>query len=160
MSCSPPRFSCGRGLPPEITSTGARETCALAMPVMALVIPGPAVTSATPSSPVSSACACAMWTAARSSRTSMMRMPSASSRIQIGMMCPPHSANTRLTPRRFRRRAIRSAALSGRTFMVRLHWCRGLNQVGASQATSSETVKTAKTCEARIEPEVTPASRP
>ena len=37
---------------------------------------------------------------------------------------------------------------------------RGLNQIGASQATSSETVKTAKTCEARIEPEVTPASRP
>src|SRR6185437_11472231 len=120
MSCRPPRFSCGRGLPPDITSTEARDTCALAIPVMLLVMPGPAVTSATPSSPVSSACACAMWTAARSSRTSMIRMPSASRRIQIGMMWPPQSANTRVTPRRFKRRAIRSAALSGDTFIERL----------------------------------------
>ncbi len=55
--------------------------------------------------------------------------------------------------------AIRSAALSGRAFMV-LSISQGLNQIGASQATSSETVMTAKTCEARIEPEVTPASSP
>src|SRR5579862_5154917 len=61
-----------------------------------------------------------MCTAARSSRTSMMRMPSASSRIQIGMMWPPQRANTRVTPRRLSRRAIRSAALSGRTFIGRL----------------------------------------
>src|SRR6202012_2201630 len=53
----------------------------------------------------------------------MMRMPSASSRIQIGMMWPPQSANTRLTPRRFRRRAIRSAALSGRAFIGELRCC-------------------------------------
>ena len=38
---------------------GARDV-ALAMPVIALVTPGPAVTSATPRPPVSSACACAM----------------------------------------------------------------------------------------------------
>ena len=35
----------GRVFVPEITSTGARETCALAIPVMALVTPGPAVTA-------------------------------------------------------------------------------------------------------------------
>jgi hypothetical protein len=51
---------CGRGGVPDSTRTGARETCALAIPVIALVTPGPAVTRATPSSPVSSAWACAM----------------------------------------------------------------------------------------------------
>src|SRR5690606_40208865 len=56
--CSAPRFSCGLGGQPESTSTGARATCALARPVIALVTPGPAVTSATPSEPESSACAC------------------------------------------------------------------------------------------------------
>src|ERR1700722_2238330 len=35
-----------------------------------------------------------------------------------------------------------------------------VRQTRASHATSSETVKTANTCEARIEPEVTPASSP
>ena len=40
--------------------TDALATCALAMPVMALVTPGPAVTSATPRPPVSWASACAM----------------------------------------------------------------------------------------------------
>ena len=61
---------------------------------------------------VSSACACAMYTAARSSRTSTMPMPSASMRIQIGMMWPPHRAKTRSTPRAFRKRATMPAALS------------------------------------------------
>jgi hypothetical protein len=82
------------------------------------VLPGPAVTSATPSSPVNSACAWAMWTAARSSRTSMMRIPSASSRIQIGMICPPQSAKTCFTPRCFNSWAISAAALSGETFII------------------------------------------
>src|ERR1700750_295008 len=35
-----------------------------------------------------------------------------------------------------------------------------MDQIFASQATRSETVSTAKTCEARIEPDVTPASSP
>src|SRR5580692_8738991 len=132
MSCRPPRFSCGRGLPPEITRIGARETWALAMPVMELVIPGPAVTSATPSSPVSSAWACAICTAARSSRTSMMRIPSASSRIQIGMMWPPQRANTRLTPRCFNSRAMRLAALSGATFIVQLQSCYPVDETAGA----------------------------
>src|SRR5256885_4056373 len=110
MSCSPPRFSCGVGTTPDSTSTGALETWALAMPVIALVTPGPAVTSATPSLPVNSAWACAMWTAARSSRTSMMRMPSASARIKRGMMCPPQRAKMRSTPRALRKRATTPAA--------------------------------------------------
>src|SRR5882724_5985121 len=80
------------------------------MPVIALVRPGPAVTSATPSLPVSSAWACAMWTAARSSRTSTMRIPSASARIQRGMMWPPQRAKTRSTPRALRKRATTPAA--------------------------------------------------
>ena len=80
------------------------------MPVIALVTPGPAVTSATLRPPVSSACACAMCTAARSSRTSTMRMPSASARIHRGMMCPPQRAKIRSTPRAFRNRATTPAA--------------------------------------------------
>src|ERR1700738_3504152 len=101
----------------------------------------------------------------------MMRIPSASSRIQIGMIWPPQRANTRLTPRCFSRRAMRLAALSGETFILRLLSCYLIKQIGEapglrvrgvqeSHATSSETVKTANTCEARIEPDVTPASSP
>ncbi len=68
-------LACGREVQPPISSTGARASEALAMAVTVLVTPGPAVTMATPKLPVSSACACAMWTAAPSSRTSTMRMP-------------------------------------------------------------------------------------
>ena len=75
MSCSGPIFACGRDVQPPISSTGMRASEALAIAVTVLVTPGPAVTMATPSCPVSSACACAMCTAAPSSRTSMMRMP-------------------------------------------------------------------------------------
>mgnify|MGYP000067431930 CR=1 FL=1 len=46
--------------PNDWMSTDARAVCALAMPVMALVTPGPAVTSATPICPVSSEWAWAM----------------------------------------------------------------------------------------------------
>src|SRR5512147_2910240 len=38
-----------------------------------------------------------------------MRMPSASTRIQIGMMWPPQRPNTRSTPRARRKRAITPA---------------------------------------------------
>jgi hypothetical protein len=54
--------------------------------VTVLVTPGPAVTIATPSSPVNSACAWAMCTAAPSSRTSMISMPSVAAWSQIGWM--------------------------------------------------------------------------
>src|SRR6267142_2125840 len=51
-----------------------------------------------------------MWTAARSSRTSTMRIPSASARIQRGMMWPPQRAKMRSTPRASRKRATTPAA--------------------------------------------------
>ena len=76
MSCSGPMLACGREVQPPIRRTGTRASEALAMEVTVLVTPGPAVTMATPNPPVSSAWAWAIWTAARSSRTSMMRMPS------------------------------------------------------------------------------------
>ena len=66
MSCIAAIPVCGRGARPEITNTGLRETKALDIAVTALVSPGPAVTMATPRSPVSSALACAMYTAAAS----------------------------------------------------------------------------------------------
>jgi hypothetical protein len=51
-----------------------------------------------------------MCTTVRSSRTSMMRRPSASARIQLGMMWPPQSAKIRPTPRALRNRAMTPAA--------------------------------------------------
>ena len=79
----------GRGGQPPISSTGTRASVAFAIAVTVLVTPGPAVTIATPSAPVSSAWACAMWTAAPSSRTSTMRMPSRATWSQIGWIWPP-----------------------------------------------------------------------
>src|SRR6266496_5878911 len=45
-------------------------------------------------------------------------MPSASMRIQIGMMCPPQRANTRSTPRALRKRAMSAAAESAETVLM------------------------------------------
>jgi hypothetical protein len=59
-----------------------------------------------------------MWTAARSSRTSMILIPSASRRIQIGMMWPPHKAKTRSIPRVLSSRAMHPAALSAESFII------------------------------------------
>src|SRR5947208_2134466 len=69
-----------------------------------------------------------MCTAARSSRTSTMRMPSASARIQTGMMCPPQRAKMRSTPRALRKRATTPAAeladgMGGFTSEPRLWTC-------------------------------------
>ena len=60
MSCSGPMLACGRAVQPPISRTGTRASDALAIAVTVLVTPGPAVTMATPSVPVSSAWACAM----------------------------------------------------------------------------------------------------
>src|SRR5262252_10321915 len=113
MSCSGPMLTCGRGGQPPISSTGTRARYALAIAVTVLVTPGPAVTMATPSLPVSSAWACAMWTAAPSSRTSTMPTPSRATWSQIGWMWPPCRPKTRSTPRRARKRAIHAAQLLG-----------------------------------------------
>jgi hypothetical protein len=56
-------LACWRAVQPPIS----QERCAseaFAIAVTVLVTPGPAVTIATPSAPLSSACAWAMWTAA------------------------------------------------------------------------------------------------
>ncbi len=53
---------------PEITTSGIESLYAVAMPVIALVAPGPEVTSATPTLPLTRAYASAAWTAACSWR--------------------------------------------------------------------------------------------
>ena len=65
---------------------------------MVFASPGPAVTAATPGTPVRRATASAANTAVASSRTSMMRMPRALDAVSIGEMWPPHSVNTQRTP--------------------------------------------------------------
>ena len=65
---------------------------------MVLVRPGPAVTAATPGTPVSRATASAANTAVASSRTSMMRMPRALDAVRIGEMWPPQRVKTKRTP--------------------------------------------------------------
>ena len=109
--CSGPILSCTRGAQPPISSTGTRASAALATAVTVLVTPGPAVAIATPRLPVSSAWAWAMCIAARSSRTSTMRMPACATRSQIGWIWPPCRPKTRSTPRALRARAIQAATL-------------------------------------------------
>src|SRR3954468_2213874 len=50
-----------------------------------------------------------MWTAAPSSRTSMMRMPCRATWSQIGWMWPPCKPNTPSTPRALRTRGTQAA---------------------------------------------------
>ena len=118
MPCSGPRSSCGIGAQPPISRTGARSSCALAIAVTQLVTPGPAVTSAMPTSPVSTAWQCAMCTAAPSSRTSTIRTLRWARWSQIGWMWPPWRPYTRSTPRLTTNSAIHSAAVrAGIAFM-------------------------------------------
>lgn len=77
---------CGRGTRPEMTTSGTAAACALAMPVALFVTPGPAVTMATPTVPVTSPAACAMKTAAPSWRTSTMSISRWDTASHIGWM--------------------------------------------------------------------------
>lgn len=61
-------------------------------------MPGPAVTAATPATPVRRATASAANTAVTSWRTSTMRMPRALDATKMGLMWPPTSVNTCFTP--------------------------------------------------------------
>ena len=63
MPWSAPRPAWGAGGRPLTTTTGVRPLSQLAIPVTALVNPGPAVTIAHPTVPVSWAAACAISTA-------------------------------------------------------------------------------------------------
>src|SRR5512135_673906 len=129
VPCSGPIRSWRPGGHPPMTSTGARSRSALATDVTQLVMPGPEVTSTTPASPVSSACAAAMCTAAPSWRTSTIGVPARTSSSQIGWMWPPCSPNTRAGPRAAMNRATHSATL--REALISEHRCFA---VGSPQA--------------------------
>ncbi len=77
MSCSAPRPCSAVGAAPPSSTTGLCASCAFFSAVIVLVMPGPAVTAATPGTPVSRAVASAANTAVTSSRTSTTRMPRA-----------------------------------------------------------------------------------
>ncbi len=94
MSCSAPRPCSAVGAAPPISTTGDCASCAFFSAVMVLVMPGPAVTAATPGRPDSRALASAAKTAVTSSRTSTTRMPRALDALRIGEMWPPHSVKT------------------------------------------------------------------
>ena len=61
------------------------------MAVKVLVTPGPAVTAATPTEPLSREKASAQNAAFSSARTSMIRMPLRLASTNMGEMCPPHN---------------------------------------------------------------------
>ena len=91
MSCSAPRPCSAVGAAPPSSTTGDCASCAFFSAVMVLVMPGPAVTAATPGRPDSRAAASAAKTAVASSRTSTMRMPRALAALRMGEIWPPHS---------------------------------------------------------------------
>ena len=98
MSCSAPRPCSAVGAAPPSSSTGDCASWAFLSAVMVLVMPGPAVTAATPGVPVSRAAASAANTAVASSRVSTMRMPRFFAATRMGEMCPPQSVKIQRTP--------------------------------------------------------------
>ncbi len=98
MSCSAPRPCSAVGAAPPIRISGDCASWAFFSAVMVLVMPGPAVTAATPGRPESRALASAAKTAVASSRTSTIRMPRALAAVRIGEMWPPHSVKMQRTP--------------------------------------------------------------
>ena len=89
MSCSAPRPLSRVAVAPPKISKGVCASCAFFTAVSVLVTPGPAVTAATPGTPVMRATASAANTALASWRTSTMSMPRAFAPVRIGEMCPP-----------------------------------------------------------------------
>lgn len=98
MSCSDPRPLRIMAVAPEKTSKGLWASCAFLTAVSVLVSPGPAVTMATPGTPVRREMASAAKTVVASSRTSTTRIPTASQPTRIGAMWPPVSVKTKRTP--------------------------------------------------------------
>ena len=74
--------------------------------VTVLVTPGPAVTTATPGTPVIRAVASAANTAFASSRVSITSIPIFLHPTSIGEICPPHRVKIRRTPSSFKTAAI------------------------------------------------------
>ena len=87
MAAAPPR-----------RRSGDWAICAFLTAVMVLVTPGPAVTAATPTRPVSLATASAAKTEVTSWRTSMTLIPLRLDSTRRGDMCPPTRVNTNFTP--------------------------------------------------------------
>src|SRR3954452_2471994 len=75
---------------------------------MVLVTPGPAVTAATPGTPVRRKTASAAKTASTSWRTSTTRMPRCLAPTRMGEMCPPQRVKRNRTPRSTSTEAILS----------------------------------------------------
>jgi hypothetical protein len=98
MSCSAPRPLSTVAVAPPRMITGDCASWAFFTAVIVLVRPGPAVTAATPGTPVSRATASAANTALTSWRTSITRMSRRLAPTRIGEMCPPHSVNRNRTP--------------------------------------------------------------
>lgn len=98
ISCSAPRPCSAVGAAPPSSSSGDCASCAFFSAVIVFVMPGPAVTAATPGRPASRACASAAKTAVASSRVSTMRMPRALAAARIGEMWPPHNVKIASTP--------------------------------------------------------------
>src|SRR5579864_80446 len=80
-------------------TTGIPENVESASAVAAFVKAGVLETTTTPGSAVASAHPAAIQAAPRSSRVSMIRIPSSSHDSRIGLVWSPHSANTVDTPR-------------------------------------------------------------
>jgi hypothetical protein len=93
MSCSAPRPLVRVAAAPPSSTMGDSAIWAFFTAVTVLVMPGPAVTHATPGMPVSRATASAANTAVASCRTSMMRRPAALAATMMGDTCPPISVN-------------------------------------------------------------------
>ena len=121
MSWSAPRpLSRVAAAPPRTTSADC-ASWAFLIAVIVLVTPGPAVTAATPGTPVSRNTASAANTASTSWRTSTTRMPRCLAPTRMGAMCPPQRVNRNRTPCSTSTDAIRSppfiaAPRSGRGF--------------------------------------------
>jgi len=94
ISCRAPFRSSRSGCLPQRTTSGALSRYAFAMPVRALVNPGPAVTRHTPGLPVYTDQAWAIMAAACSCRTSMARILYSVKLSRIASMCPPDMQNT------------------------------------------------------------------
>mmetsp|Transcript_23987 Transcript_23987/g.83242 ORF Transcript_23987/g.83242 Transcript_23987/m.83242 type:complete len:248 (+) Transcript_23987:370-1113(+) len=98
MSCRLPLPRSSVAAAPPMRTRGDSAICAFLTAVTVFVTPGPAVTAATPGTPVRRATASAANTAVTSCRTSTTRMPVALAATRIGEMCPPTSVNRNLTP--------------------------------------------------------------
>ena len=98
MSCRAPRPRVSVAAAPPMSTIGDCAIAAFFTAVIVFVQPGPAVTAATPGTPVRRATASAAKTAFTSWRTSRIRMPDAFAPTSTGEMCPPDSVKTKRTP--------------------------------------------------------------